>query len=139
MKNDRPGLPQLTRRDLFRVGGVTVAGYSLLPLLRPFNVHARKRVQPRGTAEVCIFYFLQGAMSHVDTFDLKEGKWTPEDLDIRTFDLKEGKWLHRESNCLTGFIPASPSGWKDWRSSAPWQPGQTFTASDSTIFRWVIR
>ena len=84
MKNDRPGLPQLTRRDLFRVGGVTVAGHSLLPLLRPFNVHARKRVQPRGTAEVCIFYFLQGAMSHVDTFDLKEGKWTPEDLDIRT-------------------------------------------------------
>src|SRR5215471_126732 len=82
--NHRATFPQLTRRDFFRVGGATVAGYSLLPVISPLNVYAKSNKEPRGSAEVCIFYFLQGGMSQLDTFDLKEGNWTPEDAEVRT-------------------------------------------------------
>jgi hypothetical protein len=34
----------------------------------------------RNTARNCIFIFLSGAPSHVDTWDLKEGSWTPADF-----------------------------------------------------------
>lgn len=36
---------------------------------------------PRSTADVCVFINLNGAPSHVDTFDFKEGSWTPRDFD----------------------------------------------------------
>src|SRR5262249_25076850 len=79
----RPGFPQLTRRDFFRVGGATVAGYSLLPMTTPLNTYAKSKREPRNSAEACIFYFLQGGMSQLDTFDLKEGNWTPQDAEVR--------------------------------------------------------
>ena len=41
-------------------------------------------VTPRGSAENVIFIFLQGAPSHVDTFDLKVGSWTPDDFGPAT-------------------------------------------------------
>jgi hypothetical protein len=50
----------------------------------PLNVVADQKVSPRGTAEFCIFINLSGGAPHVDTFDIKEGKWTPPDFDIRT-------------------------------------------------------
>lgn len=77
-------MPRLTRRDLFRTAGVGVAGYSLSPMLQPFNVKAAEQIEPRGGAEACIMIFLQGGASQVDTFDAKEGAWTPDDFDIRT-------------------------------------------------------
>ena len=77
-------IPKLTRRDFFRVGSVGVAGYHLLPIVKPKNVQAAARVEPRGGAEVSILLFLAGGPSQIDTFDLKEGPWTPEDFDIRT-------------------------------------------------------
>jgi len=76
--------PQLSRRQLFQVGSVAVSGFFLEPLVRPLNVTAKERVQPRGTAECCIFLNLAGGASQVDTFDVKEGRWTPPDFDIRT-------------------------------------------------------
>jgi hypothetical protein len=79
-----PHIPILSRRDFMRVGGVGVAGYSLLPMLMPLNVQARDKVEPRGSAEICIFIMLQGAASQMDTFDVKEGPETPGDFDIRT-------------------------------------------------------
>ena len=84
MYSKRPRFPQLTRRDFFRVGGVGVAGYTLLPTLQPYNVEASSRVKPRNTAEFVIFLFLEGGPSQVDTFDIKEGPWTPPDFDVRT-------------------------------------------------------
>ncbi len=73
----------LTRRDLLRIGGVTMAGQHLLP---PFtsNVMAAGDATPRGSARFCIFVMLQGGQSHVDCWDLKEGPWTPPDFDVRT-------------------------------------------------------
>ena len=81
-----PGIDDLalTRRQFWQVGGLTIGGYSLVPLARPLAVRAVSRVQPRGTARFCIFVMLDGGPSHVDAFDLKEGKWTPPDFDVRT-------------------------------------------------------
>ncbi len=79
-----PLIPTLTRRQLFRAGAVLVSGYDLLPLACPLNAESTRKVSPRGSAEFCVFLFLGGGLSHVDSFDLKEGKWTPPDLDIRT-------------------------------------------------------
>jgi hypothetical protein len=76
--------PTLTRRHFFRMGTVTASGYWLLPMMRPLNVSAKEIVTPRGGAEYCIFLFLNGGASQLDTFDIKEGKWTPSDFDVRT-------------------------------------------------------
>jgi hypothetical protein len=76
-------IPQLSRREMLRLGGLTVAGYTLLPTLRPHNVEAKESVKPRGGAEVCIFIDLMGGPSQIDTFDVKEGPWTPADFDVR--------------------------------------------------------
>ena len=63
---------------------MTVSGYWLLPMLRPVNAVAKENVTPRGGAEYCIFLFLNGGASQLDSFDVKEGKWTPPDFDVRT-------------------------------------------------------
>ena len=77
-------VPTLARREFLRIGAASLAGYHLLPMVQPLAVQAAGKVRPRGTAEYCIFLFLSGGASHVDTFDLKEGAWTPPDFDIRT-------------------------------------------------------
>ena len=76
--------PALTRRHFLKVGAVALAGFDLLPMVRPANVKAKEKVKPRGTADHCVFIFLQGGASQVDTFDIKEGGWTPPDFDVRT-------------------------------------------------------
>ncbi len=73
-----------TRRQLFQVGNVSIAGYFLDSVFRPVNVSAKAKVRPRGNADFCIFVNLSGGASHVDTFDIKEHRWTPPDFDIRT-------------------------------------------------------
>ncbi|MEO7918850.1 MAG: DUF1501 domain-containing protein, partial [Thermoanaerobaculia bacterium] len=42
-------------------------------------------VTTRGTAKNCIFIWLPGAPSQIDTFDLKEGSWTPTDFAPTNF------------------------------------------------------
>lgn len=37
----------------------------------------------RGTARSCIFVYLNGAPSHLDTFDVKDASWNPPDVNIR--------------------------------------------------------
>ena len=66
----------LTRRDALRVGQCMLSGYWFLPLLSPTNARAQERVKPRGSARAVIFVMLDGGQSHVDAWDLKEGKWT---------------------------------------------------------------
>lgn len=81
-----PGLfdTVLTRREVFRAGSLTVGGYYFHQLFQPLQVRAASRVNPRGSARFCIFVMLDGGPSHVDGFDLKEGRWTPKDFDVRT-------------------------------------------------------
>jgi uncharacterized protein (DUF1501 family) len=77
-------VPTLTRRQFMKIGAVALSGFDLLPMMRPLNVATKEKVKPRGTAEFCVFVFLQGGASHLDTFDVKEGRWTPPDFDVRT-------------------------------------------------------
>lgn len=81
----------LTRRDLFRVGSLSAAGYWFLPLMEPVQVRAAGTVKPRGTAKFCIFVMLDGGQSHVDAWDFKEHAWTPGDFDVK--EIRPGvKW-----------------------------------------------
>src|SRR5262249_5865328 len=54
----------------------------LLPLFRSSKVLAQAPVDPLNTADACIFVKLAGAISHMDTFSVKVGAWTPDDWDV---------------------------------------------------------
>ena len=68
--------PHIGRRMFFRHMASAVGGYFLLPT-RPAETIARANPSTKGTAKNCIFILMSGGPSHVDTFDLKEGAWTP--------------------------------------------------------------
>lgn len=73
----------LHRRHLLSLGALTVSGFELAQFLRPSNVHAQRKVTPRGSARSVIFLNLQGGPSQMDMFDVKMGKWAPENRDVR--------------------------------------------------------
>lgn len=77
--------PQLSRRLFFRNAGSALAGYFLLPG-RPMDRMARAAVTPIGTAKNCIFILMAGGPSHIDTFDLKEGSWTPAFMQPESYN-----------------------------------------------------
>lgn len=68
--------PHLSRRVLFRHTAAAVGGYFLTPV-RPMETIAYAAPATKSTAEFCIFVLMDGAPSHIDTFDLKVGPWTP--------------------------------------------------------------
>jgi hypothetical protein len=76
--------PTLTRRRFFRHAGAAVSGYFLLPELNTETI-ARAGVSTIGTAKNCIFILMRGGPSHIDTFDLKEGSWTPRELEPTSY------------------------------------------------------
>jgi hypothetical protein len=73
----------LTRRDFFRIGSLPMAAYWFTPLMPPLNAYAASKVSPRGTARQVVFFMLDGGQSHLDSWDFKEGAWTPPDFDAR--------------------------------------------------------
>jgi hypothetical protein len=73
----------LTRREVLKVGACSLSAYWFLPLVKPTNVYAQRKVNPRGSARFVIFINLDGGQSHVDAWDFKEGKWTPPEFDVR--------------------------------------------------------
>jgi hypothetical protein len=79
--------PVLGRRNFFQIAGAGVAGYFLT---HPFQAEtsAQTSITERvyGTARNCILVFLNGAPSHVDTFDLKVGTWTPTNFNPTTYN-----------------------------------------------------
>ena len=81
----------LTRRQTLRLGSLAMTGVHFLPWLQPWNVKAAAPAKVRGSARFCVFFMLDGGQSHVDGWDLKEGKWTPPDFDVK--EVKPGvKW-----------------------------------------------
>jgi hypothetical protein len=76
--------PELSRRLFFRHASSAVAGYFLLPT-RPMETVAKAAASPIGKAKNVIFVLMGGGPSHVDTFDLKEGAWTPAFLEPTTY------------------------------------------------------
>jgi hypothetical protein len=71
------------RREALRLGGWGLLGAFADQALMPIQARAAGKADPRGTARFCILIELAGAISHLDTFDFKESKGTPKDLDVR--------------------------------------------------------
>src|SRR5580698_157417 len=74
----------ISRRELLRIGAVTVSGCAPALFPRSLKASTDEKVQPRGSADCVVFVNLVGGPSQMDTFDLKESKTTPQDLDVRT-------------------------------------------------------
>jgi hypothetical protein len=72
-----------SRRRFLRVAGTGIVASYFADVLSPrmlLGATAAPNVALRNTAKNCIFIFLSGAPSHTDTWDLKEGAWTPGDF-----------------------------------------------------------
>ncbi len=80
--------PELGRRSFFRIASAGLSGYFLAPLSNKlFEARAETNAaQLFGKAKNVIFIHMQGAPSHVDTFDLKVGSWTPGDFNPTTYN-----------------------------------------------------
>ncbi|MGH9721541.1 MAG: DUF1501 domain-containing protein [Bryobacteraceae bacterium] len=76
--------PMLGRRMFFRHVASAVGGYMLLPG-RPMETVARAGVATKNAARNCIFIFMDGGPSQIDTFDLKEGAWTQPAMGPATY------------------------------------------------------
>jgi hypothetical protein len=76
--------PELSRRLFFRHASSAVGGYFLLPT-RALETIAKASVSPIGRAKNVIFVLMGGGPSHVDTFDLKEGDWTPPAMEPTSY------------------------------------------------------
>ena len=77
--------PTLSRRQFFEILGTGISGYALVQLNRPIPLLAQSAVVPIRKAKNCIFILLSGAPSHSDTFDLKEGPWTPPSFNPTSY------------------------------------------------------
>jgi hypothetical protein len=77
--------PHLSRRAFFRHSASALGGYMLLPS-RPTEAVAHAAPAPKGTAKYCVMVNMNGGPSHTDTFDLKEGAWTPTAFDPTSFN-----------------------------------------------------
>jgi hypothetical protein len=139
MEEHKTHLPVLTRRDLWRIGGVSIVGRALLPMIAGrLNAAGESNVQPRNTADCVIFLNLVGSPSQMDTFDVKEGNWTPGDLDIRT--VKQGiKWpfglLPKTADILDeAVIIRSMAAWETLHNLAQYyqQVGHQYTPARGT-------
>jgi hypothetical protein len=71
------------RRDLLKLGGYGLLAAFADQALWPVKARAAGKANPRGTARFAVVIELAGAISHIDTFDFKEGEGTPKDLDVR--------------------------------------------------------
>ena len=83
---DPRGLDLLpARREVLRYGGLalagSVAGSLAGQVVWPLDARAAGKATPRRTARHCIFIEMGGAISPMDTWDFKQTRWTPSDLD----------------------------------------------------------
>ena len=72
-----------SRRKFLQIAGTGIVASYFADVLSPSILQARtvaSNVSLRNTARNCIFIFLGGAPSNIDTWDLKEGAWTPSDF-----------------------------------------------------------
>ncbi len=79
-----------TRRDALRLGGMGLASAAVDGLF-PQRVTASTGVTPRGNARNVLFYEINGAISHLESWDFKENPGTPPDLDVS--EHREGLYL----------------------------------------------
>jgi uncharacterized protein (DUF1501 family) len=73
----------MNRRDMLKQMGSLAALMALAE--RGEAQFGAANVTLRNTARACIFVYLNGAPSHLDTFDPKDGPWNPADADIQRY------------------------------------------------------
>src|SRR5437016_8314393 len=77
-----------SRRRFLKVGATGIVASYFLDVLNPHVLYGATKapnVYLRNTAQNAIFIFLAGAPSNIDTWDLKEGAWTPTDFAPTTY------------------------------------------------------
>ena len=77
-----------SRRRFMKVAGTGLVASWFADVISPRLLKAAmigSNVALRNTAKSCILIFLPGAPSNIDTWDLKEGAWTPADFAPATF------------------------------------------------------
>lgn len=80
--------PGFSRRRFLQVAGTGIVASYFADVMSPSLLQARTiaaNVALKNTAKNCIFIFLPGAPSNIDTWDLKEGAWTPSDFAPTSF------------------------------------------------------
>jgi len=78
-----------SRRRFLQVGGTGIVASFFLDVLNPrllYGATKAPNAYVHNTATNAIFIFLAGAPSNIDTWDLKEGAWTPSDFSPTTFN-----------------------------------------------------
>jgi len=81
----RERIRDLSRRELLKLFGITVAGSLAGEAAWPQRIQAQtKKVNPRKTARNVIFIQNCGAMSPPECLDFKETRFTAKDLDVQT-------------------------------------------------------
>src|ERR1700694_3938980 len=77
-----------SRRRFLQVAGTGIVASYFADVVGARLLQAAKSAPNgylRNTAKNCIFIFLAGAPSNIDTWDLKEGAWTPSDFAPTSF------------------------------------------------------
>jgi hypothetical protein len=76
-----------TRRHFMKLAGTSVVASFFADVASARLLADATSVNPtlRRSAKNCILIFLAGAPSQIDTFDLKEGLWTPHDFAPATY------------------------------------------------------
>ena len=78
-----------SRRRFLQVAGTGLVASYFADVLSPRLLHGattQAGVFLQNKAKNCIFIFLPGAPSNIDTWDLKEGAWTPSDFAPTSYD-----------------------------------------------------
>ncbi|MEM9017680.1 MAG: DUF1501 domain-containing protein, partial [Verrucomicrobiota bacterium] len=73
MKDQLKNLDQLSRRQFVARTAKTALGVSIVPLAGTAN---KVLAAGGGKAEHCIFFYMSGGMTHMETFDPKPGTET---------------------------------------------------------------
>ena len=77
----------IDRRIFFKIAATGVAGYFVSPMqTMAQTVTTTPGATILGTAKNCIFVLQAGGASHIDTFDLRVGSWTPKDFAPTTIN-----------------------------------------------------
>jgi hypothetical protein len=75
----------MNRRSFFSLSGRAVVGSQIARAFQNYEASAAVPVVPRATARTCVFAYMLGGPTQLETWDPKEGPWTPGDLDFRNY------------------------------------------------------
>ncbi len=81
--------PGFSRRKFMQIAGTGIVASYFVDVADPrllYGATTAPNVVLKNTAKNCIFIFLAGAPSNIDTWDLKVGSWTPADFKPTTFN-----------------------------------------------------